>query len=518
MKRIISILLSVAIAATMLTGCGASGSGSAKGLSISVAGGSEDSIAIDTAHAGTLLALSMDRHLFEGLYKLDKDGKVVLGQAKDVKKSDDGLTYTFTLRDDIKWSDGNPVKASDFIYGWKYLKKSSDDYSTILDMVDTSSAPDDKTVVLKLKYACSYLPDVLAFPSTYPVRQDIVEKYGDSYASDPDMAVYNGPYKMTAWTHQDSMVMEARSDYYGAADITAKKITWKLMSDPATMLASYKSGDIIYSDTYPEEEGESLKGSGLNMVPGYNTYCVMFNTGKKAPEVLKDAKVRQALSLAIDRDRLVKIRNRDDEVAYTYTPTGLTDDSGKEFISTVTPWYDVTKYKDNCEQAKKLLADAGYADGKNFPALKYMVNNDSRKEIAEAVVNDWKTVLGIDSVTVETVDGFFAQRESQDYDISYFGWYMDYPDISNILSTFTSGVSDSGFTDTDYDKAYQTAIAETDRTKQWQDYAKCEDILAKESPVAPLFHAKSSYLFDDKNYSGLVYYCGNFYFGYVNKK
>ena len=116
------------------------------------------------------------------------------------------------------------------------------------------------------------------------------------------------------------------------------------------------------------------------------------------------------------------------------------------------------------------------------------------------------------------MDGFFAQRENHDFDLAYFGWYMDYPDISNMLYTFTSGTNDSGYANTAYDDAYKAAIAETDTAKQWADYDKCESALAADVPVIPLFHSQNSYLFDDTKYDGLVYYCGNVFFGYVKAK
>ena len=533
-KKLLSVLLCICVTAGLLAGCGSSSAGdsgsasesvaggeaagtaSSEGLAISVCGGSEDAMVLDTAKTATLEGLSACRHLYEGLYKLDQEGNVVLGQASDVQVSDDGMTYTFTLRDDITWSDGQPVTSADFIYGWQYLKDAASDYCDLLSMVASSEAPDDKTLVLTLAYPCAYLPSVLAFPSTYPVRKDMVEANGDAYATDPDKAVYNGAYEMTDWTHQESVVMKAREDYYDAASITAKEITWQVMTDTSTMLASFESGDIIYSDSYPEEGNLEA----LQFASGYNTYCTMFNVGEKGPEVLKDAKVRKALSLAIDRNRLVSIRNLGDELATTYAPSGLTDASGKEFNSTVTPWFSVDEadYTSNCEEAKKLLADAGYADGAGFPALTYIVNNDGRKEIAEAIVSDWKEVLGIDSVTVEIVDSFFAQRQDQDYDIAYFGWFMDYPDISNMMYTCVSGASDSGFANSEYDAAYDAAISNTDVKAQWESYAKCEDILAEEVPLVPLFHQQNSYLFDADGYDGLVYYCGNFYFGYITQK
>lgn len=521
-KKLLALLLCAVTAASLLAGCGSAAgaktaaSGGKLGISVSVGG--EDSMVVNTGKVGTLEGLSACRHLYEGLYKIDQTGKPVLGQAKNVQVSADGLTYTFTLRDDIKWSDGKPVTAADFIYGWKYLKDCALDYSDLMSMVKSTEAKDDKTLVVTLTFPCSYLPSVLAFPSAYPVREDIVKKYGDAYATDPDKAVYNGAYSMTSWTHQQEMVMEARKDYYDASNISVGKITWDLMTDTSTMLASFQSGDIIYSDSYPQDSAASLKGKGLQATSGYNTYCTLFNVSKSGPAVLKDAKVREAMSLAIDRNRLISIRGLGDKLADTYSPDGLKDSSGKEFNSTVTPWFDASAYQANCAKAKDLLKQAGYENGKGFPSLTYIVNNDDRKEIAEAVVSDWKSVLGISSVTVQTIDGFYAQRQSHEFDLAYFGWYMDYPDISNMLYTFKSGVSDSGYTNKDYDTAFDAAIAEKDTAKQWADYQKCESTLAADMPVIPLFHSQNTYLFDDTKYNGLVYYCGNVFFGYVKEK
>ena len=161
------------------------------GISISVTDGSEDAMDINTAKVATLAGMSVCRHLFEGLYKPDEKGDLVPGQLKDEKVSDDGKTYTFTLRDDITWSDGKPVTAGDFVYGWKYLKDSAGDYSTLLDLITDATAKDDKTLVVTLAYPCAYFHSLLAFPSAYPVREDIVKANGDSYATDPDKAVYN---------------------------------------------------------------------------------------------------------------------------------------------------------------------------------------------------------------------------------------------------------------------------------------------------------------------------------------
>ena len=195
MSKIVSLTMAAALAAASLS-MSACADGEEK-IEIAVTGGGEDSMQLNTATSGYLNGISALRHLYEGLYKLDANGEIVLGQAASAETSEDKLTWTFTLRDDITWSDGQPVTAGDFVFGFDNLAAQGGDYSTILsDVAESYEAPDDKTLVIKLKQPCGYLPSILAFPPTYPARQDYVEKYGEAYATDPDKAVYNGPYEM----------------------------------------------------------------------------------------------------------------------------------------------------------------------------------------------------------------------------------------------------------------------------------------------------------------------------------
>lgn len=489
-------------------------------LTISITGGGEDSMQLNTATSGFLNGLSACRHLYEGLYKLDANGDVVLGQAASVETSDDLLTWTFTLRDDITWSDGQAVTAGDFVYGFDNLAAQGGDYSTLIsDVVSSYEATDDKTLVLHLAFPCGYLPSVLAFPSTYPVRQDMVEEYGDAYATDPDKALYNGPYAMTSWSHEAEVVMELRDDYYDADAISVGTINWMLTTEESTALASYESGDIIYSDMCPDEESPRMVDNGLHYVPGNNNYCVMFNLGEGGNDVLKDVRVREALALTIDRDRIIAIRDLNDEMGITLACSGYTNEDGVDFTEYADPWLDVTDYEGNCEKAKELLAEAGYENGEGFPALTYIVNGDSRKEIAEAVVNDWKEVLGIDSITVEKVENFSAARRAGEYDLAYYGWFMDYTDLSNMFGTFVDTATSNSFYQSDaYDAAYTAAISTADPAEQWEHYKECEAILAEDLPVTVILHSMNSYLFDDVNYDGLVYSCGNFVFTYITQK
>ena len=486
-------------------------------IEISVTGGGEDSMQLNTATSGFLNGLSALRHLYEGLYKLDANGEIALGQAASVEQSDDNLTWTFTLRDDITWSDGQAVTANDFVFGFDNLAAQGGDYCTMIsDIVDSYEATDDKTLVLHLKHACAYLPSVLAFPSTYPARQDYVEEYGDAYATDPDKAVYNGPYEMESWAHESEVVMKLRDDYYDADQIQVGTINWELITEESSALASFESGDYVYSDMCPDEEKPRMEGNGLVYTEGNNNYCVMFNLGDKGNEVLKDVNVRKALSLTIDRERIMNIRGLNDEVGVTLACRGYENADGTDFVDYCDPWEDVEAYDENCETAKQLLAEAGYEDGKGFPALTYIVNNDSRKEIAEAIVNDWKEVLGIDSITVEKVENFSAARNAGDYDLAYYGWFMDYKDLSNMYdSMYATANSNSFYQGDEYDAAFLKATSAATEEEQWEGYKECDAILARDLPISVILHSMSAYLFDDTNYEGLVYSCGNFVFTYL---
>lgn len=492
----------------------------ADGMEISVTGGSEDAMVLNTALASSLNGLSACRHLYEGLYKLDANGDIVPGQAAEASVSDDMLTWTFTLRDDITWSDGQAVTADDFIFAWDNLVEQAGDYSSMLaDVAAAYEAPDEKTIILNLQFPCAYLPTILAFPSTYPVRADYVEEYADAYATDPDKAVYNGPYALTGWEHEGSAVMELRDDYYDAGNIAVSTINWELISDERTALASFESGDLAYSDICPDEEKPRMEGNGLFYVSGNNNYCVMFNLGDKGNEVLKDEKVRRALSLTIDRNFIMSLRNINDEIGKTFACSGYVNEEGVDFTDYAPAWFDTEDYEGNCEEARKLLAEAGYENGEGFPRLTYIVNNDSRQEVAEAIINDWNTQLGIDSITVEKVENFMAARNDGDYDIAYYGWYMDYTDLSNMYGALIGQDNSNCFwSDDAYIDAYNAAIQTTDEKEQWENYAKCEEVLAKDLPVSVILHSMNSYLFDDEAYDGLVYSCGTFVFTYMTEK
>ena len=238
----------------------------------------------------------MINHMFEGLMKWEDDGKgnavLTEGQAASYTVSDDQMVYTFTLRDDIKWSDGQPVTANDFVYAWQRLvtPATAADYNYMIEMVENASdimagakqpselgikAIDEKTLEISLVAPTTYFLEVCAFPACFPVRQDIITANGDQWTFDVNTYIGNGSYKMTEWVHNSYIKMVPNENYYDYANLGPESITFQLMDDQNAMLAGFRSGQLDFINTVPVDEVSSLLESGeLKVDPYIGTYYV----------------------------------------------------------------------------------------------------------------------------------------------------------------------------------------------------------------------------------------------------
>lgn len=248
-----------AAAGSSAAGSEAGSTGEKEAFEISVHNGSEPA-SLDPNALNSNDSMITTLHMFEGLAKYAKGGEgVELGQAKDYTVSDDGLVYTFTLRDDIFWSDGQPVVAGDFVYSWQRLVSGGYENSYFIDMVQNAveiqngtkdktelgvKAIDDKTLEVTLKAPCNYFIEIVAAAVTSPVRQDIIEANGEMWYENPETYIGNGAYKLVEWSHQEKIVMEANDKYYDYANLGPTKITWMLMDDDNAILAAFESGDL----------------------------------------------------------------------------------------------------------------------------------------------------------------------------------------------------------------------------------------------------------------------------------
>ncbi|MEG0806504.1 MAG: peptide ABC transporter substrate-binding protein [Lachnospiraceae bacterium] len=554
-KKVISVSLVLVMVLSLVTACGDKKSGGTDrgkdGFNLTVTIASEPET-IDPSLNSAMDAADYILHTFEGLMKFEpsgdgevKDTKVVEGQAESYEISEDQCTYTFHLRDNIKWSDGKKVKADDFVYAWRRLvnPKTASDYQSFINCVENAEAivagekdytelgieaTDDKTVVIKLVAPCAYFLDLVAGAQLVPLREDIVDG-NDSWTFEPDTYVSNGPFKMKEWNHDESLILEKNDNYYDKDAVTVDQLTFMLMADSNAILAGFQGGTLDMINQVPVDETTTMLADGsLKTLPMLGTYCAVFNV-EKAP--FDNPKVREAFSLAIDRNYICeKVTQTGEAPATGWVPAGIKskDASGNDsdFRADGGDYYSVKPddYAANCEKAKELLAEAGYPEGKGFPVVEYLYNTlDSHQKIYEALENMWSTVLGV-TVTGSNQDWnvFLSTREAGEFQLARHGWIADFNDAMNFLDMFTTSSIDGNnyarWSNPDYDKAISAANVEVDPAKRATILHDAEDLMMKDSIVAPLYFYQDKYSLKE-GLSGMYHTSlGYFFFKYVTNK
>lgn len=566
-KRVLSILLAATFTVSMFAGAtivsaaeneATEETASTGDFNITVNLASEPQT-MDPALNTTSDGSNMANHLFEGLMKWEDSGvevngsdgtahsaQLAPGQAESYEKTEneDGtVTYTFKLRDGIKWSDGKDVTAGDFEYAWKRLvdPATAADYSYMLDCVvnaneiiagekDASElavkAVDDKTFEVTLVNDLPYFEELCAFPAMMPVRQDIIEKAGDNWTFDVATYISNGAYKMKEWTHNSQIVVEKNENYYDYEKLGPETITFKLMDNQNAMLSGFNSGELDFIEDVPQAEIANLIASGdMKIVDYIGTYYVCFQT-QKAP--FDDARVRKAFSLAIDRTYIVNQVTQSGQVeAGGFVPAGVYDAegaTGDDFRTVGGDYYKPTDadYEANCEEARALLAEAGYPDGEGFPVVEYLYNtSDAHKAVAEALQYMWEEELGV-KVTLNNQEwaAFLQTRKDGDYSIARNGWIADYNDPISFLDMWMTGGgnNDAQYANEEYDSLIKEAKTTTDVKERMELLHKAEDkIIGEDNALAPLYFYTQKYMLAD-GIEGL-YYCplGYFFFGYTHQ-
>ncbi|MDO4552937.1 MAG: peptide ABC transporter substrate-binding protein [Bacillota bacterium] len=518
-------------------------SGAAEGFSITVCFASEPQT-IDPALNSAVDGAIMLQHLFEGLIKWVDNGEgnatLAPGQAETWDVSEDGMVYTFHLREGITWSDGEPVTAQDFVYSWQRLvnPETAADYNYMIDMVaganeimageaDPSTlgvaALDESTLEVTLTYACPFFEEIVAFPATFPVRQDVIEANGDQWTFDPATYVSNGPYTMTEWEHNSYILMEKNPNHYDVDNLGPDSIRFALMDDANAMLAGFNSGELDFIQQVPVDEIPALTEQGVLVVDDYvGTYYVCF---QNQLEPFNDARVREAFSLVIDRNYIIDQITRTGEVAATaFVPSGVYDAEGADgddFRTVGGDYYSTAAedYEANCERARELLAEAGYPNGEGFPLVEYLYNTDDRhRAIGEALQNMWQTELGV-TVTMANQDWavFLQVRKDGDYSIARNGWIADYNDPISFLDMWMTG---GGNNDAQYSNAeYDALITEAKSTSVPEDrmaamHAAEDIIIGQDHALAPIYYYKNYHLMNE-SLQGMYYTpLGYYFFGY----
>jgi oligopeptide transport system substrate-binding protein len=509
---------------------------------------------IDPAVTWGIADANVELQVFDGLTRLDHNNTPQPAIAKSWTISKDRHTYIFTLRD-AYWTNGTPVTAYDFEYAWKRalspelaasyayqlyyiyggqafnesIKVGSKYYAPMLDakgnpvmktvggkqvaqpnmakQIDPSKnigvkALDAKTLKVYLQSPTVYFLNLTAFPTLMPVCKAVVST-NDKWASDVTNYVTDGPFKLTQWSHNDKMTFVKNPTYWDKNAVKLTKITYLMVTDESTALSMYESGQMDVGSTVPLSELPKLVASGdAKIFPELGTYFSVFNVNKKP---FNDVRVRKAMSLAINRQQITTSITRGGQIpALTLVPYGVADAVPGTDFRTVGGSY----FKDNdLTTAKALLAQAGYPNGKGFPAFTYLYNTSSANQsIAEALQQMWKKNLGITcTLRSEEAGVWVDDRTNGNFDVTRGSWIGDYMDPNTFLDMWVtgSGTNMAGWSNKTYDALIVKAKATVDPKARMATLHAAEKLLMTNMPIAPIYYYTNPVLLSKhvKNFS-----------------
>ena len=447
-------------------------------------------------------------HAFEGLLTKDISNKIVGGSSDKWEISGDKLKYTFHIREDAKWSDGKKLTAYDFVYSYRrvidpktaspiaylmYYIKNAKNINTGKKPIESLgvTALDENTLTIELENPTLYFEDILASGGCYvPVREDIINKYGDDWTWKSDSYIGNGAYKMTERKPDELIAFELNTNYWDYKNQIAKKINFVLIADEYISLNAVRTGDVDFSiNAPPIGEIESLIKENLMAVSDIiGVYYLDLNTKDKT---LSDKRVRKALSLAIDRNYIVSNIGYGKLIAAESFVAPVVKGFEKSFREESSNFIIANNYSNNVEEAKKLLSEAGYPNGENFPILEVKVSSGFYTTVLEAIQQMWKNNLNID-VVVRTEESKITLpfRQSGNYQIARTSWTGDYNDPLTILQIMTSDsdINYGGFSNERYDYLINFATTSTNEKDRMEALKEAEAILFEEMPIIPFIY------------------------------
>ena len=442
--------------------------------------------------------------LLEGLVVSHPEGKGYLpGVAKKWEISDDGKEYLFYLNENAKWSNGARVTAEDFVYSWKriLLPTTAAQYAYMLYVLENAEdfnkgkiqdfskvgvkAINDSTLKVTLRNSTPYFLSLLVHYSTWPVYKPIIEKFGeiDSRGTEwtrPGNFIGNGPYVLEEWKLNDVIIVKKNPYYWDKDTVSIKEIRFFASDNETSEDLRYRSGMLHYLNTIKVTKIQSYKESypkQTRIEPYYGTYYYRINVTK---DELKDKKVRQALSHAINRKEIVEKVSRGEQIpAFSFTPPDPVN------------FYPSTQIEFNPKKARKLFKEAGFSESKKFPKIEILYNtSEGHQKIAEAIQAMWKENLNID-VELVNVDWktYLDRQKNLDFYISRAGWIGDYPDPNSFLDMMLSGGGNNqtGWSNLEYDNLIRKAAEATSTEERYKYFDKAEHILIDELPLIPIY-------------------------------
>ena len=503
--------LAIGLTALMMTTVLASCSGGDSSENKIVYNISEEEQTIDPGLNQSLNAGTLIQNSFEGLTRINPETKKPdPAAAEKWEISEDGTVYTFHLRQGMKWSDGQPVTAKDFQFAWTRAlsKETASPYSEILmyikgghdyfegkaQVVEGIKVIDDNTLQVTLEAPTAFFLELTSFPTYMPLREDVVKD--DSWATKPETYITNGPMVLKEWRPKDIMVYEKNPNYWNQDAVKLDKLEVRMISEPTNALNAFKTGELDYMEKPPAQEVPALLADGTaKQYQNIGTYMYMFNISDKMKEknpeaykALSNQKVRKAIALAIDRKAIVETATKGGEVpANSIVPPGIVDANGNDFKSK-----EYFPVEGNVEEAKKLLAEAGYPNGQGFPEIELLYNVGSgHEQIAQAVQEMLRKNLNINvKLSNQEWKVFLSSMTDQNFDMCRKGWIGDYMDPSTMLKLFKTGASNNqtGFSTPKVDELREKAAVELEEAQRVDLYHQAEAIVMEEMPVVPIYY------------------------------
>ena len=555
-RKILAMVMALALLCATFAACGdTSGTSSSAGTS-STASDSGDSSAAEEGETATggsggtlnmrntmeptslntlLAAYAYDftpiNAMIECLYRDDENDVPQPAGAETVDISDDKLVYTFHLREDATWSNGDPVVATDYEFAWQQAlnPKVASDYAYMLYFIHNAQpyfngevewsevgvkVIDDYTLEVTLDNPLPYATDLFAFPTLAPINQKFYEEVGaDKYATDAEYFCCNGMYELTEWSHNSQIVFQKREDYWNADAVGPDEIVYKIITDSQAGLNSYLSREIDYTDLDSGEVVQQAEAAGfeVGVKPARSSYYLIVNT---EDEFMSNQNLRLALAYSIDKQALVDtVYQNDNQPMTSFTPPaimGANDSSFQEAL--VAERGEMYPGSGDLEKAQEYLQAALEELGCTVDELNLSIDcaDDSlRRNCATFLQEQWRQNLGIENITVNSMQTkqVAANRQSGDYCMSLGGWSPDYNDAINFLDLWVTdgGNNDSFWSNEEYDNLIAQATAEADEEVRQQYLFDAEEILAAEMPIIPLYWQCQNYSYNkDKIVDGAI--------------
>ena len=558
-RKILAMVMALALLCATFAACGdTSGTSSSAGTS-STASDSGDSSAAEegeTATGGsggtlnmrntmeptslnTLLAtyaydFTPINAMIECLYRDDENDVPQPAGAETVDISDDKLVYTFHLREDATWSNGDPVVATDYEFAWQQAlnPKVASDYAYMLYFIHNAEpyfngevewsevgvkVIDDHTLEVTLDNPLPYATDLFAFPTLAPINQKFYEEVGaDKYATDAEYFCCNGMYELTEWSHNSQIVFQKREDYWNADAVGPDEIVYKIITDSQAGLNSYLSREIDYTDLDSGEVVQQAEAAGfeVGVKPARSSYYLIVNT---EDEFMSNQNLRLALAYSIDKQALVDtVYQNDNQPMTSFTPPAIMGAAGADGPSfqeaLLEERGEMYPASGDLEKAQEYLQAALEELGCTVDELNLSIDcaDDSlRLNCATFLQEQWRQNLGIENIAVNSMQTkqVSANRQSGDYCMSLGGWSPDYNDAINFLDLWVTdgGNNDSFWSNEEYDNLIAQATAEADEEVRQQYLFDAEEILAAEMPVIPLYWQCQNYSYNkDKIVDGAI--------------